>query len=42
MSARAKWIIALALAILAALWLATLSQLRPVTTSQLPEVHHAS
>lgn len=39
MSTRAKWIIAIALLILVALWVATLAQLRPLATSSLPEVH---
>ena len=41
MRTRAKWIIALALLILAGLWVATLAQLRPLTTSNLAEMHDA-
>lgn len=42
MSTRAKWIIAIALLILAGLWIATLAQLRPLTTSLVHEVSYAS
>lgn len=42
MSTRAKWIIAIALLILVGLWVATLTQLRPLTTSQIHEFPHAA
>ncbi|MEO1536657.1 MAG: hypothetical protein AAFR73_02905 [Pseudomonadota bacterium] len=42
MRRRAKWIVAIALLIVVGLWLATLQQLRPLTTSQVLEVRHAA